>query len=137
MPRGTAAQRTAPDILADRSLPAMQRPPWVTNEEEWNKDCQTIVDRARDLVEGRIGVIAAAQELVSLGSAIRALEGPDFTAFIAINSESDHLPTGPERRHWAAEALIQKDREIRHLEDSWRAEAVKAAESLLAKYGTD
>lgn len=39
-------------------------------------------------------------------------DDPDFLTMTALDSETDHLPTGHERRHWNAEALARKDEEI-------------------------
>jgi hypothetical protein len=65
---------------------------------------------------------------------VRADEDPDFTTFIGIDSESDHLPIGIVRREWASDALAEKDRDIRELEDRWREAAYGAARNLLEKY---
>jgi hypothetical protein len=112
----------------------MTPPTWVTNEQSWRKDCRRVVARAGDLLAGRLGVIAAAQQLAKLRFWLRADDDPDFSVFTAINSESDHLPTGAERQHWATDALKDKDVEIRAIEEFYREDALEAARKLQAKY---
>ena len=112
----------------------MERPAWVTNEQKWTTHCRKIRARSRDLLDGRLGVIEAARELSKLGFWLRAQNDPDFTTFVAIDSESDHLPVGGVRREWAPDALQRKDAEIRIVEERWRDEALNAARNLLEKY---
>jgi len=112
----------------------MKRPAWVTNEQKWNTHCRKIRARSRDLLEGRLGVTNAAIELSKLGFWVRADDDPDFTVFTAIGSECTHLPVGSVRTEWAADALQEKDAELRALEDRWRQRALTAAANLLKKY---
>src|SRR5690348_1498703 len=101
----------------------MERPAWVTNEEEWTELCREITARSRDLLESRLGILEVARQLVALGHSVRAEHDPDFITFTAIDSESDHLPVGSFRREWAPDALERKDAEIRALEERWRDDA--------------
>jgi len=78
----------------------MERPLWVTNEEEWLSLCRQIAARSRDLLDSRLGIIDAARALQALGHSVRAESDPDFITFTAIDSESDHLPIGSVRREW-------------------------------------
>ena len=112
----------------------MNPPPWVTNEQSWWKDCRRIVARCGDLLDGRLGVIAAAQQLSKLRHWVRADDDPDFNIFTVIESESDHLPTGSERQYWAPDALTTKDAEITAIEEFYRDEALDAARKLREKY---
>ena len=113
----------------------MSPPSWVTNNHSWRKNCRRIVARAGDLLDGRLGVIAAAQELIKLRFLTRTQDDPDFNIFVLIDSEADHLPTGSERQHWAADALATKDIEIRQIEEFYRKDALDAARNLQRKYG--
>ena len=58
----------------------------------------------------------------------------DFTTFIAINSETDHLPVDRERINWSAEALARKDREIAEAEAFYRASCFEACHTLVARF---
>ena len=113
---------------------SMERPPWVTNEEEWIGWCRQIAAKSRDLLENRLGVLEVARQLVALGHSVRAEHDPDFMTFTAIYSESVDLPLGSVRREWAPDALGRKDAEIHALEKRWRDDAFSAARSLVEKY---
>jgi hypothetical protein len=92
-----------------------------------------------DLAEARARVVAIASKvLAGLQSPIVASrdlsrlrfhvgvpeDDPDFTAFVAIDSETDALPVGKARQHWAAEALAAMEPEIARAEEwamtNWR-----------------
>ena len=113
---------------------SVNRPEWVTNEASWLKNRRRVVARARDLVDGRLGVIACAREMGKLAFWLREENDPSFMLFRAIDSESDSLPVGSEREFWSESALREEDQKIHAFEDSWREDAVQAAKVLLAKY---
>jgi hypothetical protein len=57
--------------------------------------------------------ILAARDLSALRFSVDVPEDdPDFTCFVAIDSETDALPIGPEREQWSTEALSRLDKEI-------------------------
>ena len=97
---------------------------------------QDLVLVCKRLLAGELGVVAAARQITSLAS---RLHGDDlvremFGVFVAIDSESDHLPVGPERRHWAQDVLVSKDAEIERYEESCRQEAFEAARKIIKSY---
>jgi hypothetical protein len=114
--------------------PRMKRPDWVTNEASWKKTCRKVVARARDLSEGRIGVIVCAREMSKLAFWLRAEEDPDFKVFRAIESESIDLPAGTERQRWSVSALEREDKKISEFKSVWRGDALAAAAALMKKY---
>jgi hypothetical protein len=81
-----------------------------------------------------MSVIMAARELRKLQFWVRAEQDPDFLVFARIASETDELPAGSERRHWAAEALKAKDAQIASLEAAYQERALVAAKNLIQKY---
>lgn len=105
------------------------------NEQERLKHHERVLATCRGLLEGRIGVIEAARELSRLRFDLDAEDDPDFRVFVAIDSETDHLPVGTVRRDWGPDALEAKDREIREYEEASREDAYRAARNLLKKYG--
>jgi hypothetical protein len=113
----------------------MRRPAWVVNDAEWKTDCAEIVRCARDLVEGRRGIIESARVLHRLAFKVRDEWDADFVVFRGIDSERNDLPAGPEREHWAPAALVREDEKIRCYEDQCRPEAMQSARRLLWKYG--
>jgi hypothetical protein len=62
------------------------------------------------------------------------MDDPSYRTFLGVVSESDHLPIGPDRKHWNPEALKRKDAEIERVANHYRPYVLKACEQLLAKY---
>ncbi len=58
----------------------------------------------------------------------------EFLLFRAIASETDDLPVGDVRAHWAADALEREDVRIEAAEKLWREQALSAAEKLIERY---
>ena len=87
------------------------------------------------LIDRKIGTTLAARKLASLRHTLVGDKfDDDWRTFIGIDSETDHLPTGEERRHWAPDALAAKDIEIQRAEDMYRDPALTAARNLLRRY---
>jgi hypothetical protein len=73
-------------------------------------------------LDGRSTVLEAARELVSLAHTDAIAELEDRKFIIAIESDTDHLPVGEVRKQWASYALKEKDVEIAHAEELYRAD---------------
>lgn len=112
----------------------MKIPPGVRNEELWRKHCRKIRARALDLLEGRLGVIETARVMLPLAYWTKVQNEPEFLLFCAIASETDDLPVGDVRAHWAADALEREDVRIEAAEKLWREQALSAAEKLIERY---
>jgi len=56
--------------------------------------------------------------------------------FVAIESETDHLPLGPVRQYWAKDSLTKKDDEIHAVDLFYREQALTAAQNIIHKYAT-
>src|SRR4051812_7924138 len=96
---------------------------------------QRIVDVASAILRGELGIIEGSRQLCSLQFRVSSLDhNPDFLSFVGIDSETDHLPVGDVRRHWAADALARKDIEIRKAEAFYRDHAIAGCERLLARF---
>src|SRR5690349_25126100 len=97
---------------------------------------QKVVAIAQELLDGRIGVIDAARQINAFRGERVALDefDPDFVTFLAIDSENDDLPVGDVRRHWAADALAQKDLEIARCDKLYRHQASEAASHLVGRF---
>jgi len=61
-------------------------------------------------------------------------ENQDFTVFLLVADDTDHLPIGSVRQYWAPDVLPEKDREIREVEEFYRADVIKAATNIYRKY---
>ena len=96
---------------------------------------QRVVEVASAILHGELGIIEGSRLLCSLQSRATSLDhDPDFIPFVAIDSETDHLPVGDVRRHWAPDALVSKDIEIHATEDYYRASAFAGCQCLLHRF---
>lgn len=91
--------------------------------------------KARDLIAAFLdrqrGAIETARNLIALRDDLGDECQASLGIFIAIDSETDALPVGPERQHWNTEALLAKDAEIAAAEQHWNDAARRAAKDLL------
>lgn len=99
-----------------------------------------IVAICEALLKEEIGVIAASRILTGLEHKLLHREdGPfkndeDFLTFVAIDSETDHLPVDFERVNWSLEALQRKDKEIAQAEAFYKETAFEAGRQLIARF---
>lgn len=71
-----------------------------------------IVAVAQMMLDGRIHLLEGVRKLTSLRFDVEDHENPVFLIFRGVDSETDHLPLGAVRAHWAKDALEIKDKEI-------------------------
>lgn len=99
-----------------------------------------IVGVCEAILKEEMGIIAGSRRLCSLefefgeGQPEWFQHDEDFIAFVAINSETDHLPVDLERRNWSIEALQRKDEEIAKVEALYKEDAVAACKILIARF---
>jgi len=105
----------------------------MMNPEHTKSPTVELASVAQQLIDGKIGVSYASRLI--LGHASRAYGDPwkneIFRIFVVIESDTDHLPLGSVRSKWDSEALKKKDEEIAGIDDFYRAEAIKAAKTIL------
>lgn len=94
-----------------------------------------IVSVARAVLDGEVGIITGSRKLRRLGFELGDETEPDFITFIAVDSETDHLPIGRERENWSEEALRRKDIEVSESESLYRERVLKACERLVERFG--
>ncbi|MFZ1217895.1 MAG: DUF2489 domain-containing protein [Chthoniobacterales bacterium] len=101
-----------------------------------SSDRQKIVRLAHAILDGTVSIIEAARQLRVFAGGHAGIDErhPEFRVFVAIDNETDDLPVGESRRHWAADALAKKDIEIARCEDLYRKAARMAAADLIARY---
>ena len=92
-----------------------------------------IVAVCESVLREEIGVIAGSRRLKSLGFEVFNDHDADFMIFAVIDSETDHLPVGWERKNWSPEALKNKDQEIAEFESVCKEEAFKACRTLIQR----
>ena len=90
---------------------------------------------ARQILDGKIGIVAGARELTRLRFPSRAESDSDILVFVGVDSETDHLPLGNVRQQWNAEVLKVKDEELKRYEVQVRERVFGACRNLITKYG--
>ena len=93
-----------------------------------------IVAICEAILKEEIGIIAGSRILKSLEYELCGDHDEDFIAFVAIDSETDHLPVDCERRNWSGEALGRKDKEIAQSEAFHQNDAFAACKILLERF---
>lgn len=93
-----------------------------------------IVAVCEAILKEEIGVIAGSRRLKGLGFDLCGDHDEDFMVFVAIDSETDHLPVDWERRNWGVEALKRKDEEIAEAEASYKDRAFLACRNLIGRF---
>jgi hypothetical protein len=88
-----------------------------------------------------MGVIAASRILSRLEVDVshhrvgHSFDGDhDFLPFVAIDSETDHLPVDRERANWSPEALARKDKDIATAEARCKEYAFEACRKLIERF---
>jgi hypothetical protein len=111
-----------------------QMPAGITNAPRSEEHCRKIHARAKDLLDGKISVIEAAQALQSLALLTKAQQDPDLSVFIRLCGDLIGLPIGRERSLWAKHALEREDVKIRAIEQRWKPVALASAHRLVERY---
>jgi hypothetical protein len=106
----------------------------IYNEEHRNWASGKVVAVAKSILSGELGIVAGARQLARWRFDVGAEHDPDFTFFVGVDSETDHLPVGEVRSRWSPEALKAKDEDLRTFEASVRDRALRVCESLIQKY---
>lgn len=98
---------------------------------------KAVVDTARGLADGTVPFVEGVRQLAALRfEASRLDHDPDFTLFVAIASESDHLPPHELRSQCASAWLEQRDREARELEVLHRQQVRAACARLVGRFSS-
>jgi len=107
----------------------------MINEEYFETLRSALVATATAVVEGKVGIVLGCRRLYSLKHSMQLDDfDEDFQIFLAVDSQTDHLPVDEERRNWGLDALRRKDIEIAEAEGFFRSEVVAACQKLLVRF---
>lgn len=85
----------------------------MNHEEYVQLQRRRVADLARRILDGQIDVLEGAREIVRLRFEIDVdPDDNDVAAFVAVESETDHLPVGAEKASWSPDALKRKEPEL-------------------------
>ncbi|HWS99331.1 MAG TPA: hypothetical protein VN256_03590 [Pyrinomonadaceae bacterium] len=96
--------------------------------------CQAILNEEIGVIAGSRIICALEHELFQREVGGWFQNDEDFIAFIAINSETDHLPVDYERKNWSDEGLKRKDEEIAKAEAFHQEDAFEACRKLIERF---
>lgn len=86
---------------------------------------------AKQILTSEVGLLLGIRKILPNLYALGIEHHPDFIILVGIDSQHDHLPTGPERTYWNEDALAEKDVKIKEAEHVHRENAMKACEALI------
>lgn len=104
------------------------------NEQYMNSKRSEVAHTARMIRDGKLNVVEGAWQLSALRYDVSQKDfDDDFMLFVAIASETDHLPVGEVRKQYSSNALRKADAEIAEAEKLCRAQVEVACEKLIAR----
>jgi hypothetical protein len=94
------------------------------------------LDAATAIVGGHLGVIEGCRRLSSLAHQLVPdwRVDSDFVVFGAVASDTDELPIGTVRQHWAPVALAREDLEIESAESFYRKSVISACNNVIDRF---
>lgn len=104
---------------------------------QWEEKARAkLVELCEAMLSGQLSYLEGAVKVCQLQHQIRVPDfDPDIMAFIAIRSETDHLPLEQVRHHWSAETLQKLAPEFERTEQ-WAAPfASEACRHLVQRFG--
>jgi hypothetical protein len=91
---------------------------------------------ARAILKGELGIIEGARLLSTLAPDLVAdwKVDPDFLVLAALDSETDDLPVGAQRKLWDATALAERDATVSQIEGEARQNVEAACRNILRRF---
>jgi len=107
------------------------------SHEEYVLSCRMrAAEIATLVISGSMPVLEGCHLLDNLKAAVEVPDNdPDFLTFNTIQSETDALPIGRVREHWAPSALAALEQELRSAADWAHPIALPACMSIVARFG--
>lgn len=102
------------------------------NREERIK--REIASVARKILSGQLGILEGSRSLAQLSGRLQERNDDLFAAVLAVESETDELPLGPERSNWSEEALSRKDADAEDYVIRVRDVVLQTCEKLVEAY---
>ena len=107
----------------------------LSHEEYVANQRMKVVNIASDVIEGKRSILLAAQQITQLRFEIDLNEdNEDLLVFVAIDSECDSLPIGPDKEYWDKDSLKKKEKEIKETEEWALSIGTNACNNLIARF---
>ena len=96
-----------------------------------------VTKSAQAVLDGKMGIIEGARLLSTLAPDLVPdwKVDPDFLVLAALDSETDDLPVGKERKLWDPTALKERDPVISRMEADAKEEVEAACRNILRRFG--
>jgi Protein of unknown function (DUF2489) len=93
------------------------------------------VATARAVLEGKIGVIEGCRLISTLAPDLVAdwKTDPDFLVLAALDSETDDLPVGAQRKLWEKKALAERDKILSKIEGEAKPDVHAACRNIIRR----
>ena len=97
---------------------------------------EKVTKSARAVLDGKMGIIEGARQLSTLAPDLVPdwKVDPDFLVLAALDSETDDLPVGKERKLWDGTALAERDPVISQIEADAKQEVEVACRNILRRF---
>lgn len=97
-----------------------------------------LVSLAQAMLNGKLPFLEGAVQVLAIKSRLSGVadRDSDFDAFVAIQSETDHLPLEAQRPLWSPTALAELEPELRRAEEWAKSFAPSACWNLIARFNT-
>jgi hypothetical protein len=97
------------------------------------------LNAARAILKGDLGIIEGARLISTLAPDLVAdwKVDPDFLVLAALDSETDDLPVGKQRKLWEAKALAERDAIVSRMEAEARQNVEVACRNILRRFAAD
>ena len=97
---------------------------------------QRAVEICAGIIGGTVPVLEGCHSLAPLRWEVEVGEwDEDFVTFAAVSSETDALPVGDARKHWALDALARLEPEIQSASEWALRQALPACKSVMQRFG--
>jgi hypothetical protein len=107
---------------------------WNHNPAKFQKECKRLRALCLRIIKGEETVIEGSLKMGAFWSWMKEQDNKDWDIFRVVYSKTVHLPIGSVRQYWASESLEVKDKEIKKVEDFYRAAVVEAARRIRTEY---
>jgi hypothetical protein len=95
---------------------------------------QEIVSVSRSIMTGEINIVEGIRKICALRMFMDNPEDEVFLPIRAIDSETDHFPTGTQRANWAPESLKKLDQQVEEYLADAREDIYEACREIIRLY---
>jgi len=107
---------------------------WNHNPAKFHKECKRLRALCLRIINGEESVIEGSLKMGAFSSCMKEQHNKDWDVFRVVYSKTVDLPIGSARQYWAPESLEIKDKEIKKVEDRYRAAGIEAARRIRQEY---